>query len=492
MYRLILYYLIGLILFSCLLSFFGLISYSIFSILFSTAVLLIISDITNTIFSKVFNAPTNVESAYVSALILALIITPLKTAADFWFLFWAAVLAMSSKYILAINKKHLFNPVAVSVLLTSLFANQSASWWVGTRWMLPAVILGGYLLARKIRREDLVENFALVAIAVTVVLGMLSGKDAFTAVSKTVLDSPVFFFAFVMLTEPLTLPPTQALWIAYSLIIGFLFAPQIHLDGYFSTPEAALVIGNIFSYLVGFKQKLFLKLGKKISISSDTYDFIFPLGKKLAYTPGQYLEWTLPHEKPDSRGNRRYFTIASSPTEDNLRLGVKFYPDSSSFKKKMLSLNPGAQIIGAQLTGDFTLPKDKKKKLAFLAGGIGITPFRSMVKYLTDRNENRNIILFYSNKNSSEIAYQDVFSEAQRVIGLKTVYTLTDKNTLPENWDGEVGRVDEAMIRVKIPDYKERMFFISGPQLMVTSYKEILQKLGLSRNQIVTDYFPGF
>ena len=94
--------------------------------------------------------PTNVESTYISALILALIITPLQSYNDLWFLGWAAVLAMASKYILGIKGKHLFNPVAFAVALTYFTINQSASWWVGNATMLPFVLVGGLLVVRKI------------------------------------------------------------------------------------------------------------------------------------------------------------------------------------------------------------------------------------------------------------------------------------------------------------------------------------------------------
>ncbi|TGV95790.1 FAD-dependent oxidoreductase, partial [Mesorhizobium sp. M2E.F.Ca.ET.154.01.1.1] len=115
--------------------------------------------------------------------------------------------------------------------------------------------------------------------------------------------------------------------------------------------------------------------------------------RKLAFQAGQYLEWTLGLDRSDNRGNRRYFTVASSPTEQSVRLGVKFYPKSSAFKQALGTMRPGGTIHAAQLAGDFTLPSDPKIKIAFLAGGIGITPFRSMLQYLIDRNESRPIVV---------------------------------------------------------------------------------------------------
>ena len=113
--------------------------------------------------------------------------------------------------------------------------------------------------------------------------------------------------------------------------MGFLFVPQVKFLGYYFTPEQALLVGNIFAFIVSPKDRLILKLKEKIKIAPDIYDFIFLANKKINYNPGEYMEWTMPGENSDERGNRRYFTLASSPTENELRIGVKFYENGSSY-----------------------------------------------------------------------------------------------------------------------------------------------------------------
>ena len=115
-----------------------------------------------------------------------------------------------------------------------------------------------------------------------------------------------------------------------------------------------------------------------------------------------------------------------------------------------------------------------------------------MIKYLIDVKEPRSIILFYANKLASEIAYADVFEQARAELGIKTVYTLTDKTTLPQGWLGRVGRIDAQMIQQEVPDFRERVYYLSGPHTMVTGYKKILQEMGISDSRIKTDFFPGF
>ncbi len=219
---------------------------------------------------------------------------------------------------------------------------------------------------------------------------------------------------------------------------------------------------------------------------------MFKAPDKFSFAPGQYLEWTLPAQNADSRGNRRFFTIASSPTEDNVAIGVKFQNNGSSFKKTLDQVGGKNTIVAGQLSGDFTLPKEASKKLVFMAGGIGITPFRSMIKYLIDKAEKRDIVLFYANKIESEIAYRDVFDDAQKSIGLKIIYLLTDEKMVPKSWPGKVGHIDSAMIKKEVSDYADRTFYLSGPHGMVDAYKEVLKQLGVRSSNIVTDYFPGY
>lgn len=491
MYRLVLYYLILLLGVAVIFSFLGILNYPVINIFITVGVLLVVSWIANKVFAWVFNAPTNVESVYITVLILALIITPIHGIAGVMFLGWAAVWGVASKYIFAIGKKHIFNPVAIAVVLTAFGFGQSASWWVGNAAMMPFVVAGGLLIVRKIRREDLVCSFFFAAFVTISFFTVIKGGDLWNTYQKVLLQSSLFFLAFVMLTEPLTTPPTKRLQILYGGLVGILFAPQINFLGVYSTPELALVVGNVFSYLVSPKQKLMLQLKEKVQVSADILDFVFTPHKKMAFIPGQYMEWTLPHKKTDSRGNRRYFTIASSPTEDHIRLGAKFYNPGSSYKKELATLDGGTPIVAAQLAGDFVLPKDKKQKLVFVAGGIGITPFRSMIKYCIDTNEKRDIILLYANKTLEEIAYKEVFDEAQQKLGIKTVYTLTDKNNVPNNWQGRIGRLTAPVIQAEIPDFQERFFYLSGPQIMVSSFEETLISIGVKKQQIKKDYFPG-
>ncbi|MFZ2049053.1 MAG: RnfABCDGE type electron transport complex subunit D [Minisyncoccia bacterium] len=492
MYRLVLYYLMTLLVFAMVFGYLGFLPYTPLALVISVVYITAVCYAINTIFSRVFKAPTNIESMYITALILVFLITPIKSFVDTDFYIiglWAGILSMATKYILAIRSKHIFNPAAVALVLTSFALGLSASWWIGNPWMVLPVVVGGFLIVRKILRWDLVLSFFLASF-IAIIFYHSSGSY-FTDFSRFLFSSSAFFFAFVMLTEPLTTPPTKYLRIVYGLIVGFLFAPATHIGSFYFSPELALVVGNIFSYTVSPKEKLILKLVQIKVVAKDTYDFIFSSNRKFSFRPGQYMEWTFAHNNPDNRGNRRYFTIASSPTEDTIRIGLKFYPEMSSYKNNLLNLKAGDVIVASQRAGDFTLPKNKNKKLAFIAGGIGITPFRSMLKSLVDTNEKRDIVSFYSNKTIEDIAYINIFDEAYEKLGIQTVYTLSDAG-VPPTWTGERGFITAEMIKKYAPDYMERYFYISGPHMMVTTFEKVLKDMGVKSRHIKTDFFPGF
>ena len=491
MYRLVLYVLLGQLGVAAILGAVGLLPISPVSLIVSAAFLALICWAANTVLARIFNVPTNVESATITALILALILDPARSAGDLQFLGWAAILAMSSKYILALGNQHLFNPAAVAVVITAFALGETASWWVGTASMLPVVLVGGLLIVRKVRQEEMVGIFVAAALITICLASVLQGIALPTALQQLLAESPLFFVASIMLTEPLTAPPTRNLKRIYAALTGFLFIPQIHLGPIYSTPELALVVGNAFAYISSPRQRVVLRLKRKIRLAPDIVDFVFTPSQRLAFQPGQYVEWTLAHPHPDSRGNRRYFTLASSPTEDAVHLGVRFYDHGSSFKTAMHALNGRTPLVGGQVAGDFTLPADPKQKLVFIAGGIGITPYRSMLKYLLDTKQRRDIVLFYVNRHAADIVYRDVLSEAQARLGVRILYTLTDTTAIPRDWPGASGRITERMIQEAVPDYRERTFYISGPPELVRSSEHTLRTLGVKQHQIRKDFFPG-
>jgi ferredoxin-NADP reductase len=226
-------------------------------------------------------------------------------------------------------------------------------------------------------------------------------------------------------------------------------------------------------------------------LAPNTFEYIFKKPAGLHFKAGQYLEWMLPHALADTRGVRRYFTIASSPTEPDVRLALKTADPSSTYKKTLASLKPDDKLIASQLAGDFVLPKKSSEKMGWIAGGIGITPFRSHIQYMMDTKDTQhNTVLFYCVQNLSDLAYREVFDQATAELLFRLVPVVSDEKA-SDNKNIECGFIDEAMLTRVVPDYLERTWYISGPPRMVEAYTKLLLKSGVSRQRIVRDFFPG-
>ncbi len=492
MYRLVLYGLGILALTAILLGFFGALPHQGIPMLGSAVLLAAACFFSNMLIAGLFKAPVNIESSFITGLILFLILTPATRVQEAGILMLAAMLAMASKYLLSFHGRHIFNPAAFAAVVLGLLGAPIVAWWVGSKALLAVVLIIGLAVVRKVRRFEMFGVFCAASLAVMMVYAVRTQTSITDALVQSTTSWPLLFFGTIMLTEPLTTPPTRWLRAAYGALAGILFSLQFHMGPLFSTPEFALIAGNVFSFLVSMKQRISLRLLARTKLAPGLYEFVFAPSQSFSYRPGQYLEWTLPHEHPDRRGIRRYFTIASSPTEEEIKLGVRIGASPSSFKKALVNLAPGGILTACHLAGDFTLPRDAQRKFLCIAGGIGVTPFRSMVQYLIDTGEKRDMVLLYACASASDFAYMDIFERAKKAIGLRCIPIVTDSAQAGEDWKGRQGRITEAMLKEEVPDWQERLFYLSGPSRMVDTYKKLLRGMGVNRRNIVTDYFPGF
>jgi ferredoxin-NADP reductase len=485
-YRLVLYGLIVIVAAAFILSATGTLSYSLLALTQSLAVLLASGLVFHYLLRALFKSATSVESWIITALILFLILRPAENVSGLATLSLGMAIATASKYVLAFANRHIFNPAAIALVTLGLLGSGDVFWWVATDTLLPVVALVGFLIVRKVRRIEMVLIFSGVALI------SLAGQLGFEELYRNAIASgPLIFFAAVMLTEPATTPSRRWSRVAYATIVGVGYGAQYQFGPLHSTPELALVIGNVFAYAVSSRRRYQFKLTAHRPLGGGIHEFAFQPDHAVAFMPGQYLEWTLPHSRPDSRGNRRYFTVASAPGEAEVKLGVRIDPGhSSTFKKALLNLKPGTTVWASQLGGDFTLPDDQRQPLVFIAGGVGITPFRSMVQHLIDLGEHRDINLFYTSVAADGFAYWELFNSAAKV-GLKSHYVITGQE-IPEGWTGLSGFLTTEVIKQKVPHIDRPIYFLSGPNAMVTNYKKMLLAAGVPYSHIKTDYFPGF
>lgn len=505
MYRSMLYYLSFILVAAIILSALKVLPYKPLDIILTAAFLLIVSFVANFLLSKIFKAKVNPESQFITALIMALIIGPMPLVSNFLFLFILAVFANASKYILAIKKRHIFNPAAFAVVATAVFMKQGASWWVGSNYLVLAVALGGLLMAYKIKRFHLIMSFlisfAIFSTALSAIKGF-SGGDSLNQLISALVYSPILFFSFVMLIEPLTSPNQRKFRIYYGAFIGGVLVLAQNLIPQISySLELSLLVGNIFGRILNFNPQFTFVLKERKDLAKNISSFIFVPQKKIDFKAGQFMEWTVHHKNPDSRGVRRFFTISASPTENFMMLTTKLAEKPSSFKKTLFGLKLKDEITAMGPDGEFTIDENYKRPLVFIAGGIGITPFRSMIKYMLDKNIKRPITLFYSAKTTEEFVFREIFDEAEKTLELKTVYVVTDEKipvkeatlqNIPVEHKIRSGYLDAGMIKEEVFDWQNRVYYISGPEPMVKAFEKMVEEMGVPGKNIKHDYFPGY
>jgi ferredoxin-NADP reductase len=213
--------------------------------------------------------------------------------------------------------------------------------------------------------------------------------------------------------------------------------------------------------------------------------FFFRPEKPVHYTAGQYTELTLPHKNPDIRGTKHWFTLSSAPGGPFLTITTKFADKSSSFKKALRVLKPGTEVHMAEPMGDFVLPKLIQTPLVFVAGGIGLTPFHSMLEWLTTTGESRPIKLLYAVRSEDEIIFLETFRKA----GVEPTIVVSEPSPA---WGGERGHLSAQLILGLEKPSEDALIYLSGPEPMVEALEKDLRKAGLRQDRLVGDFFPNY
>jgi ferredoxin-NADP reductase len=211
--------------------------------------------------------------------------------------------------------------------------------------------------------------------------------------------------------------------------------------------------------------------------------FWFRPEKRVHYVAGQFTEMYLPHNA-DERGQKRWFTLSSSPTEELLGITTKFVENGSSFKREMLRLIPGNKLDLAEPMGDFILPKDVSVPLLFIAGGMGITPFRSILKELSDKKEKRDVVMLYGAQKEEDLVFIDLITSVSR----EHEFIVSSPSS---TWTGLSGHITLERIQ-STADLSKVMIYFSGPEPMVEGFYKQLRDYGIPPHRLVMDYFPGY
>ena len=231
------------------------------------------------------------------------------------------------------------------------------------------------------------------------------------------------------------------------------------------------------------------KVAEKREVARGTLLVLFAVEDYPDYRPGAYFWVELPDRgHADEKGLRRHISLVTSPTENGV-VGLATRLRDTAFKRTLAELEVGDEVQIEEPKGSFLLPEDTGVEYVFVAGGIGITVFRSMLRYVADEGLPYRITLVYSNRDRESSAFLDELEELQRRIeGLRVVLTMTDE----EGWEGESRRVDAEVLGELVGGLEGKTFFVAGPPGMVEGVSESLLAAGLPEDRVVAGKFSGY
>jgi glycine betaine catabolism B len=497
MYRLVLICLIALVVETVLLSLVGVLPQTPLAIVSTGLVALVFTYASNWIFARLFRVKPHTESSFITALLLLFIFEPVNplqngSLSGFVGIALAGILASASKYLLAYRGRHVFNPAAVGAFVVTLITpfGDFAAWWLATAWLLPVTVVLGFAVLYRTRRYLMAGVFVAAVFFLTF---YVYGGDG-TPLAQTLLEpfttfSTLFFAAF-MLSEPLTMPPHRWQQLVEALIVALVFTVPFSIGSFSATtPQFALLIGNLVAFFFGQRRGIRLDFLGKEALTPTSWELSFRPQRPVRFRAGQYMELTIPHAKADVRGLRRIFSIASAPfAKDVIRFGLSTAERSSSLKAALLALEPGEIVSATSVGGDFLLPKDVSRPLLFVAGGIGITPFMSHLEQIRASGTSRDVVVVYSASSAGELAYSGRLRELGHPVLLLAPGA---PKPLPTNWT-YLGRGPLApeLLATAIPDVKSRAAYVSGPPAFVHTLSRALRRAGV--HSVRTDFFVGY
>lgn len=233
-------------------------------------------------------------------------------------------------------------------------------------------------------------------------------------------------------------------------------------------------------------------LRRREEIAEGTMAFHFDKPGGFEFRAGQTLDWTLinPPES-DAEGNIRTFSITSAPFDPELMIATRMR--DTAFKRVLRSMPLGTQVKIDGPSGSFTLHKNSTKPAVFLAGGIGITPFRSMIRYASHDRLAHQLYLFYSNRRPEVAPFVAELEEltAQNP-NFHLVATMTEMSKSSRPWKGETGLISPEMLARHIPNLHGPIYYIAGPPEMVTGMRQILTQAAVDEDDIRTEEFAGY
>jgi ferredoxin-NADP reductase len=229
---------------------------------------------------------------------------------------------------------------------------------------------------------------------------------------------------------------------------------------------------------------------EKREVAKGTLLVVFDLGgEEVDFTAGQYFWVELPDRgHQDEKGLRRHISVVTSPTDRGV-LGLATRLRDTAFKQTLRELEVGDEVDVEEPKGSFVLPETTDRDYVFVAGGIGITVFRSMLRFIADKELPYRITLVYSNRDRESAPFLDELADLeQRIDGLRLVLTMTQD----DGWNGESRHIDEEMLRDHLGELSGYTYLVAGPPGMAKGVEALLKDAGVPEDSVVAGSFSGY
>ena len=234
------------------------------------------------------------------------------------------------------------------------------------------------------------------------------------------------------------------------------------------------------------------RLRGREQVAEGTMAFHFERPAGFEFKAGQAMDVTLPDPpETDSEGNTRTLSIASAPFESELVAATRMR--DTAFKRSLSKVPLGTPVKVEGATGSFTLHKNSAKPAVFLAGGIGITPFHSIVRQADRDRLPHKLYLFYSNRRPEDAAFLDMLRRLQETNpNFRLIATMTELSRSQRDWNGETGFIGREMLARYLDSLQGPIYYIAGPPAMVAAMREMLVEASVDEDDIRTEEFAGY
>lgn len=428
------------------------------------------------------------ESSLVTGLLLACVVWPTTTVDGLLGAGLVGAAAGLSKVLVRARGRHLLNPAAAGLLVGGLgiapvLGVGAPVWWVATPVLAPVVLLTGALVVRRTATAGVAALYVAAYATVTLPRLVLGGVAPVDAAATVALSHPVLLAGLFMVVEPLTQAPRRTPRLVVAALAGGLAGLPFAVGGLSTSPELAIVVGNLVTAVVAAPRALRLEVVGHATPGPGAHEVRMRPLRPLRWRPGQWVELDVGRARPDGRGRRRVFSLVpAGPDAVAVAFSVRDRP--SAFKRALMDAPPGTRVRATAVGGDFLLPADPTVPVVLVASGIGVTPFVAHVEHAGPRD----MVLVLVCPTGMPPPYARRLARTRaRVL----VVSPEPVPGLPPRWTWYRGsRLTAAALASVMSDLPWRTGYVCGPPDLVRRARAVLREAGVRR--VRTDTFTGY